>query len=358
VERYLVVGTSFRESDGALRDVFHLPPDSPETLRELYGAMGVDEVVYIATCNRVELVIADTRHQNDREVLDRALRFFADRRGTVVDDAWRGAFHVHRGASAVRHLFRVTSSLDSMVVGEAQILGQVKRAYHASSAAGIACSWLECLFEEAFRCARRIRRDTSLGTGSVSMATLAVSVVTSTERAPDTPIVLVGSGEMTSKVAMFLSGRGFTNLCLVNRTPEKVRATAERHGARVMALEAFLNAPPPTDVIVTATSAPNAIFTPETLAPLLARDGRAGCLLMVDLAAPRDTDPALDGRSELEVVTIDDLREESRRNTEKAATSVEAAKHAVVTAVDGFPDAMKRRLVDMICVDPVAAGLI
>ena len=89
-----------------------------------------------------------------------------------------------------------------MVVGEAQILGQVKRAYHASVAAGIACSWLECLFEEAFRCARHVRRDTSLGSGSVSMATLAVGVVTAGERSTDAAIAIVGSGEMSSTSAM------------------------------------------------------------------------------------------------------------------------------------------------------------
>lgn len=358
MDRYLVVGTSFKESDGALRDVFHLSSDEPEILRSLYAALGVDEAVYVATCNRVELIMADTRRQDDGEILERALRFFAEHRGVTPGDSWRGAFHVHRGAPAVRHLFRVASSLDSMVVGEAQILGQVKRAYHAATAAGIACSWLECLFEEAFRCARRIRRDTSLGSGSVSMATLAVSRVTAGEPAPDTPVVLVGSGEMTSKVAMFLSGRGFTNLCLVNRTPEKVRETAERHRARVLALDAFLAAPPPTAVIVTATAAPHAIFTPSTLAPLLARRAEGDRLLIVDLAAPRDTDPALAAEPDLELVTIDDLRETSRRNSEKAATSIEAAKHAVRSAVDGFPDAMKRRLVDVLCVDPVAAGLL
>ncbi len=369
MERYVVVGTSFRESDGALRDVFHLPSEDPGSLRDLHRALGVDELVYVPTCNRVEFVVADTRHTPDSELLGRVFGYFARLRGVLPDPTWRRAFHVHRGDAAVRHLFRVACSLDSMVVGEAQILGQVKRAYHASHAAGIACSWLECIFEETFRCARDVRRKTSLGAGSVSMATLAVGVVTAGHRASDSAIAIIGSGEMSSKIAMFLSGRGYTNLRLVNRTPAKIRATAERHGARVMSLEAFLADPPPTDVIVTATSAPHAILDRSSLAPLLdaprpaprlgtARAGDPDRLLVVDLAAPRDTDPDLDDLPDVRVVTIDDLREESRSNSEKAVVAVDAAERAVAEAVVTYPAAMSRRLVDVLCVDPVAAGML
>jgi glutamyl-tRNA reductase len=358
MERYLVVGTSFKESDGALRDVFHLPSVDRDTLRDLHHALGASELVYVATCNRVEFVMRETRGVPDEAILERLMGYFAVKSDTLPTDAWRGAFHIHRGPQAIRHLFRVTSSLDSMVVGEAQILGQVKRAYHAAVDAGTACSYLECLFEEAFRCARRVRRDTSLGAGSVSMASLAVSAITSTDPPSEAAVALVGSGEMTSKVAMFLAGHGFRNLCLVNRTAEKVRELAERHQANVVTLDDFHENPPPVDILVTATSAPAPIFTARSLAPVLEARGAERPLLIVDLAAPRDSDPELDTHPGVRVVTIDDLREESRRNSEKRACAIDAAARGVAVAAESFPGAMKRRLVDMICVDPVAAGMI
>jgi glutamyl-tRNA reductase len=270
------------------------------------------------------------------EILDRFLAFFAAREGETLAASWRRAFYTHRGEDAVRHVFRVAASLDSMVVGEAQILGQMRRAHLRAQDLGLAGPSLDRLFHAALRCARRVRSESRLGAGAVSVASLAAGSVVTAQKPRDALLVFVGSGPITSKVAMFLHGRGYTKMLFVNRTPSKVEALARRYGAPVMSLDAFRSVPPRADVLVSATSAPDVLFDRDTLAPALR--GRSGLdpLLIVDLAVPRDSDPALHASDAVRIVTIDDLRVEAQHNVERRAKAIEAAKPLVSAAADAF----------------------
>jgi glutamyl-tRNA reductase len=336
-EAVVLVGTSFRRVGFERLGRYVLPLDGAADLAALRDALGASELCTVATCNRVEayaVVPLDTPREgpaHDAAVAalraalpSRAAAFFAGRPGRGAKDAPAPSasdLFALVGEEAIAHLFAVVASLDSLVLGECEIAGQVRRAADAARAAGIAGRTLARLFERAAKVAKRVRSETAIGRTPVSVASLVLRRVREhfRERAPRRA-ALVGVGDVTKKVAAMLEG-GPTRLLFVNRTLERAEELARRHGGVAVSLESFRAAPPADlDLVVTATRAPAPVVDARLLAPSLEARAAAGHkerLLVCDLGVPHDVAADVDPLAGALVLRLADLEATARENRER-----------------------------------------
>ncbi|MBD8525529.1 glutamyl-tRNA reductase [Pseudomarimonas arenosa] len=288
---------------------------------ELARQPGVREAAVISTCNRTEIYCAveegaestpaqwlSTRNQLDPATLDSYL-------------------YRHYDAAAVRHLFRVATGLDSMVLGEPQILGQVKSAYHAARDAGSLQAPLDRLFQHAFSVAKRIRTDTQIGAHPVSIAFAAVrlaqQVFSELDRAT---VLLIGAGDTIELAARHLAEQGAKRLLVANRTLGHAQNLASRFGGYALPLAELGRHLPEADIVFSATASPTPVVTADMVRQAL-KARRHRPMLMLDLAVPRDIDAATAKLDDVFLYTVDDLDqviEDNRRSRREAAEQAEA----------------------------------
>ena len=319
MERFALFGTSIHHGGTADLGYYTIPADQvAQVLPRLRDWCGFAEMVYVGTCNRVEVVFTSRGGRSPKQHLSRFFEFF-ERENRARDAvpaslAPRPSFYFREGEQAVWHLAEVASSLDSLVLGESQILAQVKAAYEQSFALGLARADMSRLFNWTLHTAKEVRTHTGIAEGRVSMAGLMEEKISAHLEGETAPVVgIVGSGPMGEKVAQAVRATPGLTFLWINRTLEKAEALAREWGGRALSLTDFLTAPEPCDVLVTATSAPNAIFDGAMLARVRRPGGR---LLVADLAVPPDTAPDARAVSGLSVITVDDLRRQTERNRE------------------------------------------
>ncbi len=276
----------------------------------------------LATCNRVELYVAAEDADRAATALGEVL---ARRAGVAVADLAEHLYQ-HRDAAAVRHLFRVASSLDSLVVGEPQILGQTKQAHDSAVQNGSAGAVLRACFEGAFRVARRVRRETAIARNPVSVSSIAVEFARQVHGDFDRRRVLVvGAGKMSELAARTLRTHGAT-LTVTNRTRARAEELAQRFGADVADWNDLQSALTAADIVIASTGAQRPVLTCEMIKQVRkARRGRPLCLL--DIAVPRDVDPAAGELDDIYVYDIDALQKvagEHRAEREEEAAEAEA----------------------------------
>jgi len=320
----LLIGVSHKTAPVAVRERLTVEPDAVAVaLAELTALAPVREAAMLATCNRVELYAAVD--DADRAAADLA-QVLARRAGVPVSDLAEHLYQ-HRDAAAVRHLFRVASSLDSLVVGEPQILGQTKQAYDAAVQHGTAGALLRACFEEgAFRVARRVRRETAIARNPVSVSSVAVefarTVVGDFARRR---VLIVGAGKMSELAARTLRTHGAT-LTVINRTRARAEELAQRFGADVADWNDLSGAVTAADIVIASTGAQRPVLTLDLLRQVRkARRGRPLCLL--DIAVPRDVDPAAGELADIYLFDIDALQKqasEHRAEREEEAAEAEA----------------------------------
>ncbi|HVW26812.1 MAG TPA: glutamyl-tRNA reductase [Polyangiaceae bacterium] len=319
----VVVGLSHRTAPIHVRERLALPRDALPTLLQSVVQGPVGEALIVSTCNRVELVVAGTDGaRSDLEGVAAAARAkIADRAPGIESH-----LYTHVGADAVRHLFRVAASLDSLVLGEPQILGQLKDAYDIAREAGTAASVLHRVIPRAIRSAKRVRSETAIGTGQVSVPTVAVDLTRQIFRDPSRhTVALVGSGEMGEAVARLLRQAG-ARLIVVGRNMERVAQLAVAMGGEARDMSGLEATLVEADVIVTTTSSPGYVIDArEVHKQRRARRGRS--LFFIDLAVPRDVDPAVGELDSVFLYNIDDLSNvvaESLQSRQREAERAEA----------------------------------
>ena len=320
----LLIGVSHRTAPVAVRERLAVEPDAvAAALAELTALSAVREAAMISTCNRVELYAAVD--DPDRASADLA-GILARRAGVAVGDLAEHLYQ-HRDAAAVRHLFRVASSLDSLVIGEPQILGQTKDAYDAAVQHGTAGALLRACFEEgAFRVARRVRRETAIARNPVSVSSVAVDfarqVVGDFGRKR---VLIVSAGKMAQLAARTLRTHG-ASLTVINRTRAKSEELAKVYGADVADWNDLRGALVAADIVIASTGAQRPVLTLDLIKDVRkARRGRPLCLL--DIAVPRDVDPAAGKLDGIYLFDIDDLQKqanEHRAEREEEAAEAEA----------------------------------
>src|SRR6476620_442287 len=320
----LIIGVSHRTAPVAVRERLTVDPEAiPAALAELTALAPVREAAMLATCNRVELYAAVD--DADRAAADLA-GVLARRAGVAVADLAEHLYQ-HRDSAAVRHLFRVASSLDSLVVGEPQIRGQTKQAYDAAVQHGTAVAVLRACFEEgAFRVARRVRRETAIARNPVSVSSVAVefarTVVGDFARRR---VLIVGAGKMSELAARTLRTHG-AMLTVINRTRARAEELAQRFGADVADWNDLQGALTAADIVIASTGAQRPVLTLDLLRQVRkARRGRQLCLL--DIAVPRDVEPEAGKLDGIYLFDIDDLQKQAsdhRAEREEEAAEAEA----------------------------------
>jgi glutamyl-tRNA reductase len=300
-----------------------------EKLNELKKLAGIDELVYLATCNRVEFIFTTSNSAGVNEVRNRILDFFFQDKSSLKISP--NDLYCKFGLEAVRHLFSVSSAIDSLVIGEAQILGQVKSAYFYAMENELAGDGLGRIFQQAFRVAKKIRTETEMGKNSVSMVSLVTSLIKDVVgKEGNVPVALVGVGEMSHKLAGFLIENEVSDLVFVNRTVNKAQLFVDKYGGRAISLNDFLNSPPDVRIICTATSSPEPIFSKSSMEKILVQNNE---LLLIDLAIPCDVDAELEKSvdNRLKIHNISTLKTISEKNRKQRFRDVDKAR-AIISA--------------------------
>ena len=319
-----VTGISHHRAPVELRE--RLAIDGPalgETGAHLRERSGLSELVILSTCNRVEIY--------GRGEARAITEWLEQRAGSTLDNI----LYLHREAEAVRHVFRVAASLDSMVVGEPQILGQIKSAFAEAKRAGIVGSLLERAFTHAFAVAKRVRTETTIAEGSVSVSSIAGDLARKIFGDLDgRRVLLVGAGEMGEMAAKHLRKSG-ADLYVVNRSRERADRLAENTGGRARGIEALASELATADVVIASTSSQRFVITPELMKGVV-KSRRHRPLFMIDIAVPRDIDPRVGDLSNVFLYDVDDLEQVAAENLGQRRRAAERAELIVRTEVAAF----------------------
>jgi len=330
---YGVIGTSIWQQNMPLLERLTISRDQrDELLPKLKAKLGVDELVFLSTCNRVEFIYATSGKAGGSRLLHRLIDFFCS--GGERLSFFPNDFYHFAGREAITHIYRTVSSLESLVVGETQITGQFKQAYQDSAAVGISGPALDMLAREALVVAKRVKRETDIGVGAVSMASLAATELKPLMNDGNRPVIaLVGSGEMTSKMARYIREMGEAELVFVNRTLDKAEALAEQFDGRAVGLDQFLSDPLPVAAIVSATAAIEPLFKADFLARL---NPTQRSIICIDLAIPRDFADIFNHTEGVKLVDIHDLKSQAQGNLRQKFVEASKADMIVRQAVSRF----------------------
>jgi glutamyl-tRNA reductase len=327
-----VVGMSYRTAPVAVRERYAVPPAQlTERDAKLVRSAGLDEGAILSTCNRTE-ILGVTRA--GEPALERLHAFLREELG----DGSASPTHVYelRDGEVVRHLFRVASGLDSMVLGEAQILGQIKGAYRAAIEAHSAGPVLNRLFQHAFHTAKRIRTETGLGEASVSVARVGVQLAREIfESFEGKQVLLVGAGEMAESALRGLREAGASNPCVVNRTLAAAVELAGRHGGTARPFEALGEELARADVAITSVAVDRPLIGRPELEHALA-DRRGHPLLLIDLGVPRNVDSAVLALENVYVYDLDDLEATAERGRASRVAAADLAAAIARAEADRF----------------------
>jgi len=284
----VVMGISHRSAPILARErVAIQDTDAASICHELMASDGIKGAVAISTCNRVEIYVDAKTDRIGSETLQ---AFFRSRAGVSFNEE---DYYLHRGMDAVHHTFRVVCSLDSQVLGEAQILGQMRRAFEVSTAEETCNEVLTKLFKIALNLGKRVRTETAIGGDSVSLSTTALKVARdNVNDLTEATVLVIGAGEMAYLTATYLKEEGVQNLVVTSRTYEHALEFAQEYGARAVPFAQRYNQIAQSDVVFTMTGAPEPIVAElalERARTATQTEGRP--LLLIDEAVPRDIDP-------------------------------------------------------------------
>lgn len=300
---------------------------SEEALRV---AVGCKEALVLTTCNRVE-VYASAEGPVTTEAVVQSLK-----QSGAAEDESGAAFYRYEGEACATHLFRVAAGLDSMVIGETEILGQVKKAYEAARESGGAGPLLHRLFQRAFRVAKQVRSSTEITRGAVSVGSVAVELAGKIfGELGDRSVLILGAGETSERTARALNSRGVTDIRVSNRSLERAEALAAIVGGRAVAFAEWTQQCREIDILISSTSADEPLLTPTALAPMLgSRADRP--LFIIDIAVPRDVAPEVNDMEGVYLYDIDSLQLIAERSLAMRRQQRDAAEKIIAEHVTDF----------------------
>ena len=334
-----VIGINHKTAPIELRERIAISRDDlTDTTRALAAEPGVAECMILSTCNRVEMLAVLESPETD-------VTGFLHRQFGLDPAVLAPHIYQHHETEAVRHLFRVAASLDSMVVGEPQILGQVKEAYGVARTAGTVGGQLEHLLQSAFAAAKRVRTETEIGANSVSIASVAVDLARKIFGSlQGRTVFLVGAGKMSELAARHLVQQGAGAILVTNRTQERARQLAEPFKGRVIPFEKIYDAASDADIVISSTGAPHPIFRREHCQAFMHRR-RNRPMFFIDIAVPRDVDPAVNQIEGIFVYDIDDLQQVAASHIAERGRQAGDAESLIAAEVERFHQ--RRRTVNV-----------
>ncbi len=303
---------------------------------------GCAEALVLTTCNRVEVYGASEKRVSTDEIA-RCL----ERKAGVTAPGYREEippFYRYEGAKCVQHLFRVASGLDSMVVGETEILGQAKKAYESARASGAAGPYLHRLFQRAFRVAKQVRTHTEITRGSVSVGSVAVDLAQKIfGQLSKCKVLVLGAGETSERTARALVSRGVTDLRVSNRSNDRGEDLARLVRGHAVAFEQWPEQCREIDILITSTSSERPLLTSENLAPML-RGRIDRPLVIIEIAVPRDVDPSVNEMDGVYLYDIDSLQSVAEQSLALRRQQIAAAEAIIAEHVADFGDSISRGL--------------
>jgi glutamyl-tRNA reductase len=336
----VLVGVNHKSAPVEVRERLAFTEDACASgLRALVDGEIVREGLIVSTCNRVE-VLAETTNERINDTLERVNHFLSGNE-TLPRSSFEDHLYRHTDDQAIRHLFRVTSSLDSMVVGEPQVLGQVRRAYSIALEAGTAGRVLNRLVHHAFRVAKRVRSETGIGANAVSISYMAVELGKKIFNSlKGRTALLVGAGEMAELSARHLLNAGVTRVLLANRTEERAERLASELGAERIQFEGLSDYLAEADIIICSTAADHFVITEEMAREALSRR-RNRPSFFIDISVPRNIDPAVGKIPNVFVFDIDDLESVITSNIREREREAERAELIVESEIMQFQQTLR-----------------
>lgn len=323
-----MVGISHKSAPVELREQLSFPSeeDISSALKEISGLEGVSELVLLTTCNRTEIYVEVELGVN---IIGELNKYLAARQN-LGPCSLIGYSYSYSGIELVRHLFSVVCSLDSMVLGEAQILGQVRRAYQRSKDGGYTQANFNYLFRQALELGKKVRSQTGIGAHSISVSTLARQLATKVfESLSQRRIIIIGAGEMAELTASYFAECNDPHIIVANRNVEHAQELAERFGGMAISLDQLDEELKQADIVISSTASPQYVLGAERLRQIKQKS-RGRSLLIIDLAVPRDIDPEVSEIEDVFLFDIDDLAslaeegyEARRHQAELAQTFIE-----------------------------------
>lgn len=328
----VLVGLNHRTAPVDVRERLSIGESQlPQALGEIKAIAGVDGAALLSTCNRVEVAVSAA----SEDVIEGIVNWLSDR-GTASRMELEKHLYVLRHEDVIRHLFRVASGLDSMIVGEPQIGGQVRAAFLAAQSSSSLDSVLERLFEETMRVAKKVRTDTGIGEHAVSVPYAAVELARKIfGDLRGLQVLLLGAGEIGELTAEYLNGFGLRQIFVANRSHDRAQQLASRfHGQAIYfeAMEPYLAS---CDIVIASTAAPHYVIEPPQIERALS-SRKQRTLFLIDLSVPRNINPAVAQMDGAYLYNIDDLQQVADSNRELRQQKAEQAEAIVAREVENF----------------------
>jgi glutamyl-tRNA reductase len=326
-----ITGVSHKTAPVEVRELLAFRPETlAGALADLKARQGVVEAVILSTCNRVEITVTSDDRSDPQAIVD---AFLADHKA-VSPDAIAPHLYRHEGQDAIHHLFRVAASLDSMVVGEPQILGQLKAAYASAKECGALCGWLDGLMTRAFGVAKRVRSETGVGQMAVSVSYAAVELARKIFGSlANRTIMIVGAGKMSELAARHLRRSGASHVFVANRTHQRAAEMAALFQGTPVEYTRFVAMLPEVDIVIASSGAPHYILHKEEMQRVIAAR-RNKPMFLIDIAVPRNIEPTVNDVDNVYLYDIDDLQEVVNANLRERMKEAEHAEALVAEEVE------------------------
>jgi len=347
--KLLLTGVSHKTAPVEVRESLAFAEASlPAALQDLRARPGVSEAVILSTCNRVEIAVTTEDGVDPQATVD---AFLADQK-TLTPASINPHLYRYEGREAIHHLFRVAASLDSMVVGEPQILGQLKAAYSLAKDNGAVCGWMEGLLTRAFSVAKRVRSETGIGQMAVSVSYAAVELARKIFGSlSGRTIMIVGAGKMSELAARHLRRSGATHVFVTNRTHERAIEMAKLFQGTPVEYSRFLGTLPEVDILIASSGATEYILHKDEMQRVISARRNKPAFL-IDIAVPRNIDPAINDLDNVFLYDIDDLQEVVNANLRERMKEADRAEELVSEEVERMMARLK-----MVEITPTIVGL-
>jgi glutamyl-tRNA reductase len=338
--KFSITGVNHKSAPVEVRERLAFDENSlPEALQELKRRPGFCEGMILSTCNRVEIALTCEDGAASGVAVD---QFLADTRNVARD--WVTPYlYRYEDNEAILHLFRVAASLDSMVVGEPQILGQLKTAYALAKQHGAVSGFLDALLTRAFSVAKRVRTETEIGANAVSVSYAAVELAREIfGTLSDKKIMIVGAGKMSELAARHLRRSGATHIFVTNRTRERAAEMAQLFDGKIVDYTQFIAFLPEVDIVISSSAAPHYIIVRDDMKKVIeARKNRP--MFLIDIAVPRNIEPSVNKLDNVFLYDIDDLQKVVATNLEGRQHSAEEAEAIIHEEMEKMMARLKAR---------------
>lgn len=330
----VLAGLNHKTAPLELREKMAFPPKGlAEPLKRMLASEDISEGIILSTCNRVEVITAG----KEAECLINSIKSFLSQYHNIPSEEFAEHLYIYRSMDAVSHLFRVASSLDSMVIGEPQILGQLKDAYREATENNTCGKILNKLLHSAFRVAKRVRTETEIACSAVSVSYAAVELAKKIyENLNDKVVMLIGAGEMAELAARHFISHGVKKIFITSRTLERARAVACAFtGSIPIPFEQFRRYLADSDIVMSSTGAPEHVIEKEDIKRCM-RIRKNRPMFIIDIAVPRDVDPAVENIPNVYLYNIDDLKGIVEDNLNLRKTEALKAERIIEEEVENF----------------------